>query len=274
MSASGIIATTFTKKAAAELQERVRISLLQQGFTRQADELTNALIGTVHSLGVKLLRRFAFEAGVSPEVSIIAEEDEHFMFNQSLSTVLIGDRVEAMDALASKLGLNKRDFFDWRKEVHQITSLARANDFSIEVLEKSRERSFDTYRQFLGPVSDQKPEWFNDQLTNLLSETIEKLENNADTTKKTAQVVDFLKLTQRELNLRGFLFWYQWAKISKISPGAKSREDMEALHDFARQHDTHPEFHRDIKDYIDLLFTISIEAINEYKTYKNKRGLI
>lgn len=274
MSASGIIATTFTKKAAAELQERVRVSLLKQGYTQQADELTNALIGTVHSLGVKLLRRFAFEAGVSPEVSIIAEEDEHFMFNQSLATVLTSDRVEAMDALASKLGLNKRDFFDWRKEVHQITSLARANDFSIEVLDKSRERSFETYRQFLGPVSDHNPEWFNDELTRLLSETIEKLENNADTTKKTAQVVDFLKLTKRELELRGFLFWYQWAKISKVSPGAKSREDMEALHDFARQHDTHPEFHRDIKDYIDLLYTISIEAINEYNTYKNKRGLI
>jgi ATP-dependent helicase/nuclease subunit A len=274
LAASGIIATTFTKKAAAELQERVRVSLLEAGYTRQADELTNALIGTVHSLGVKLLRRFAFEAGVSPEVSIIAEEDEHFMFNQSLATVLTSKRVEAMDALASKLGLNKRDFFDWRKEVHQITSLSRANDFSIEVLEKSKERSFETYKQFLGPVSDKKADWFSKQLSERIEETIVKLENNEDTTKKTADVVDFLKLTRRELKLRGFLFWYQWAKISKISPGARSREDMEALQEFARRHDTHPDFHKDIKDYIDLLFTISIESIKEYTTYKNKRGLI
>ncbi|KAA3622619.1 MAG: DNA helicase UvrD [Bacteroidetes bacterium] len=247
---------------------------MEEGFAQQADELTNALIGTVHSLGVKLLRRFAFEAGVSPEVSIIAEEDEHFMFNQSLATVLRRERVEAMDALASKLGLNKREFFDWRKEVHQITSLARANDFDIEVLEKSKSRSFETYKEFLGPVSDKNAEWFNESLKEKILETIQKLEDNEDTTKKTADVVDLLKTTLRELKLRGFLFWYQWAKLSKVSTGAKSREDIEPLQRFARLHDTHPDFHKDIKDYIDLLFTISIEAIREYTNYKNKRGLI
>ena len=57
--ASGIIATTFTQKAAAELQERVRVRLLGEGLTEQADELNNALIGTVHALGVKPLKRFA-----------------------------------------------------------------------------------------------------------------------------------------------------------------------------------------------------------------------
>ncbi len=274
LSASGIIATTFTKKAAAELQERVRVSLLEEGFVQEADELTNALIGTVHSLGVKLLRRFAFEAGVSPEVSIIAEEDEHFMFNQSLATVLKRQRVETMDALAGKLGLNKREFFDWRKEVHQITALARANDFDIDVLEKSKLRSFETYKEFLGPVSDKGAEWFNAGLKEKILETIQRLEENEDTTKKTADVVDLLKATLRELKLRGFLYWYQWAKISKVSTGAKSREDIAPLQEFARLHDTHPDFHKDIKDYIDLLFTISIEAIREYTNYKNKRGLI
>ncbi|MEO0733998.1 MAG: UvrD-helicase domain-containing protein, partial [Bacteroidota bacterium] len=69
----GIIATTFTKRAAAELRERVRVKLLREGMSKEANELRNALIGTVHGLGVKLLRRFAFEAGVSPRVDIIAE---------------------------------------------------------------------------------------------------------------------------------------------------------------------------------------------------------
>ena len=86
--AGGIIATTFTKKAAAELQERVRVKLLSEGLTEQAEDLTNALVGTVHSLGVKLLQRFAYEAGISPEVAIIAEEDQQILFNQSLATVL------------------------------------------------------------------------------------------------------------------------------------------------------------------------------------------
>ena len=44
--ANGIIATTFTRKAAAELQERVRVRLLEEGLSEQADQLANALIGT------------------------------------------------------------------------------------------------------------------------------------------------------------------------------------------------------------------------------------
>ena len=37
--ASGIIATTFTRKAANELQERVRVRLLEEGLSQQADDL-------------------------------------------------------------------------------------------------------------------------------------------------------------------------------------------------------------------------------------------
>ena len=136
--ASGIIATTFTKKAAAELQERVRVRLLEEGLTEQADELTNALIGTVHGLGVKLLRRFAFEAGVSPEVDIIADEDQQVMFNKSLATVLNLERMEKMDRYSNILGLNKKGEYDWRTKVKQLTDVARSNDFSLEVLEKSK----------------------------------------------------------------------------------------------------------------------------------------
>ena len=57
---AGILATTFTKKAAAELQERVRVRLLEAGMTEAANELGSALIGTVHSIGTRLLQRFAF----------------------------------------------------------------------------------------------------------------------------------------------------------------------------------------------------------------------
>ena len=80
---SGIIATTFTRKAAAELQERVRVKLLSEGLSAQADEIGNALIGTVHGLGVKLLKRFAFEAGVSPQVDILPDGEQQQMFNQA-----------------------------------------------------------------------------------------------------------------------------------------------------------------------------------------------
>ncbi|HMQ60574.1 MAG TPA: UvrD-helicase domain-containing protein [Flavilitoribacter sp.] len=270
----GIIATTFTRKAAAELQERVRVRLLEEGMTAKADELTNSLIGTVHSLGVKLLRRFAYEAGVSPEVDIIAEEDQQVIFNQSLATVLTNDRVDAIEKLAFRLGLHKRDHFDWRREVRHITDIARSNNFSPEILDKSRERSFATFREFLSEPDPKASASLNTELGALLAQTIERLENNGDTTKKTADAVQTLKGMNRELQLRGELFWHQWVKIAKTGVAVKSKEDMEALQDFAYRHDTHPQFHQDIRDYIDFLFAVSIEALEEFDRYKKSRGLI
>ncbi|MCB9263931.1 MAG: UvrD-helicase domain-containing protein [Lewinellaceae bacterium] len=273
--ASGIIATTFTNKAAAELQERVRVRLLEEGLSEQADQLTNALIGTVHGLGVKLLQRFAFEAGVSPEASIIADEDQQILFNLSLSTVLTSERVEKMEYLSDRLGLNKRERYDWRREVKKVTDIARANGFSTEGLHQSRQRSFESFREFIGRPDDSRPEgFFEHRLDQLLGETIARLNNNADETKKTREAVNTLKAFQRTLGLRRHLYWHEWAKISKLDVGAKSRDDAADLLEFAASHHRHPDFQEDIREFIDSIFTITDAAIQEYDSYKKKRGLI
>jgi ATP-dependent helicase/nuclease subunit A len=272
--ASGIIATTFTTKAAAELQERVRVKLLEEGLTDAANDLTNALIGTVHGLGVKLLKRFAFEAGVSPEVAIIADEDQQILFNKSLATILTNDRIQAMEKYSNRLGLNKKEPYDWRKEVKQLTDAARSNDFSIEVLEQSKQKSFESLEQFLEPVSKDSPAQLNISLQAFLESTINALENNEDTTKVTESGVNTLKTFLNILHVKGELNWHEWVKISKIKVGAKSREEVEALRTFALGHDAHPEFRKDIRNFIDAVFDIAIAALKEYDLYKKQRGLI
>ncbi len=274
--ASGIIATTFTKKAAAELQERVRVRLLEEGLTQQANDLTNALIGTVHGLGVKLLKRFAFEAGVSPEVDIIADEDQQIMFNQSLSMVLTNERVEEMEQLSNRLGLNKSEFnkTDWRSVLKQLTEVARANDFSFEVLEESKLKSFETFRAFLDDEIQRTAEVWNDQLANQLDEAIALLENSGDTTKITAGGIKTLRELRGELEFRNELFWHQWVKISKIKVGAKSKEHLESLAEFANSHLGHTGFQEDVKSFIFNVFEIAGLAIEEYDNYKKSRGLI
>ncbi len=274
LSAEGIIATTFTKKAAAELQERVRVALLNKGLTRAADDLTNALIGTVHSLGGKLLKRFAFEAGVSPQVSIIGDSDFKVLFNQSLASILTKNRVETMDDLCNRLGLNKKEYYDWRKDVARITEIARANEFTKDVLLKSKKKSFESFQEFLGKPAAHKPAYFNEKLLNLLQETITAINHNEDVTAKTQGVLRVLKSAQSSLKMRDYIPWYQWAQISKLNPGAKTKEDVEAIKNFAALCHQNPQMHRDIKLYIDQIFDISIEAINEYSRYKSHRGLI
>ena len=272
--ARGIIATTFTAKAAAELQERVRTKLLEEGLTSQANDLSNALIGTVHGLGVKLLQRFAFEAGVSPQVAIIADEDQQIMFNQSLAQILTYDRVESMNILCDKLGLSKKTgSYDWRRDVRQLVDVARANAFTREVLEESKKRSFETFQTFLGePFTSEIAH--NDKLAELLNQTIETLQNNDDKTKVTNDGIDDLKLLRNELSQRESLHWHQWVKIGKIKVGAKSRDAAQELIDFSKIHTQFPQFQDTIKQFIDNLFDIVIEGISEYERFKKQRGLI
>lgn len=272
--ASGIIATTFTTKAAAELQERVRVKLLEDGLTDAANDLTNALIGTVHGLGVKLLKRFAFEAGVSPEVVIIADEDQQVLFNKSLATILTMERIQKMEHYSNRLGLNKREVYDWRREVKMLTDTARANDFSFEVLEESKVKSYQSLEQFLPPVSDLPEAEWNVKLAGLLQTTISALSNGDDTTKVTEGGISKLKVAFNTLEVKGGLDWYEWVRLSKLKVGAKSRDHIAALVDFTKTHDQHPAFRADIKAFIDGVFDISVAALQEYDQYKKQRGLI
>ncbi len=272
--ASGIIATTFTNKAAAELQERVRVRLLEKGMRKEANDLANAMIGTVHGLGVNLLKRFAFEAGVSPEVDIMAEEDQQVMFNQSLSQVLTMDVTLRMTELTNKLGLNKSGPYDWRKDVKQVTEIARANDFSIEVLEKSKKLSFESFCEYLPKGAKGKSAEWHERLKCELEETISNLEANEDETKVTKTATQNLKSALNDLNVRGELFWHQWAKIGKTKVGAKSREAFEPLAELAKQHEQCIDFQNDIKAFIYQLFDLAIDGIEEYQRYKKQRGLI
>jgi ATP-dependent exoDNAse (exonuclease V) beta subunit len=272
---SGIIATTFTRKAAAELQERVRVKLLKEGLTQQADELTNALIGTVHGLGVKLLRRFAFEAGVSPQVDILPDGEQQQMFNQALAATLSLERIEEMDDLSDRLGLTKRTgFFDWRKEVRGLVDVARANDFSLSDLQTSKEKSWSSFAHFLPETHHLSESAAYEQLNTCLEETIRDLDQGEDHTKTTASATDKLRATKRELKLRGRLHWYQWAAIGKLNVGAKSREVAAPLQTMAWEHSSLPAFQQDIKRFIDQLFDTAIDALKEYDDYKKRRGLI
>ena len=276
--ASGIIATTFTKKAAAELQERVRAQLLASGMVEAANELSDALIGTVHSVGVKLLKRFAFEAGISPDVDIMADADQQTMFNQSLATVLTTDVMERADHLCQRLGLNKKTFggdFDWRKIIKDLTEVARSNDFSTAVMEQSKQLSFQTFQQFLSPphafLSGKE---MNQQLAALLKSTIRDIEQSNDETKATTDFKIFYQSALHELELHGALDWHQWAKISKPSVGAKSKKTVEEVTLFAANFDEHPDFQTDIRDFIFLIFEASKAALIEFEQYKKRRGLI
>ncbi len=272
----GIVATTFTSLAAAELRERVAERLLEKGLRKAAHRLPNALIGTVHGLGVKLLNRFAYEAGIPPRVNIMAEEDKQHFFNQALSNILDPDRADAMDALAESLAqlhFSSGKTF-WRAQVKNLCDLARVNKLDRQALERSKQQSVESLLHLLGPSSGETTQSWKEKLRKLLVSTIEILEGNEDETKTTSNAVQELSFLLRELDFREQFPWSLWAKASKIKVGKKSEADVQALKAFAESHHQHRQLHEDIRLFISMMFDLAMEALEEYERFKKQRGLI
>lgn len=276
---SGIIATTFTKRAAAELRERVRVKLLREGMSGEANELKNALIGTVHGLGVKLLQRFAFEAGVSPQVDIIAEEDHQQLFNLSMAAVISVEQIEEIEELCDKLGLSRDgEKFNWRREVLQLVDIIRGNNFSAAVIAKSKELSWSSLTKFLPPATTSPTlEQLHARLGIVLPATSKALsENEADGTKKTMTAANYLRRLERQVKTKGYLPWYEYLKLARFEKevGAKSRELVASVVEIGVLHPALTAFQNDLKRYQDLLFDCAEAAIQEYDQYKKNRGRI
>ena len=62
-----IVAITFTDAAAAEMRDRVRRTVMERDdLAPHRPELDRAIIGTIHSLCLEILREFPVEAGIDP----------------------------------------------------------------------------------------------------------------------------------------------------------------------------------------------------------------
>ncbi|MFN4081234.1 MAG: UvrD-helicase domain-containing protein [Saprospiraceae bacterium] len=274
---SGIVAATFTKKAAAELRERIRARLLEAGQKAAAEQLDAALIGTVHSIGTRILERFAFEAGIAPGVEIIADSDVQRFFNESLSQALDADRIERLNQLSQRLGLSKKaqTDFDWRREIRLVTEAARANNFGRSELSAGKRQSWDSFRALLpDPDAADKHTW-NLRLKNALEQTAHTLKTQtADDTKTTREAADLYAKCAQNMAWQGELCWHEWVKISKTHPAKKSAELVEELHRIAKAHTCNAAFHDDIRAFIELIFDTAADALDEYDQYKRRRGLI
>ena len=88
-----IAAITFTEAAAAEMRERVRRAVMSEPSLEQHRELLDeAAIGTVHSLGLRLLREHPVEAGLDPSAAVLPDDEAELLRRAAC--------IEAIDAAA------------------------------------------------------------------------------------------------------------------------------------------------------------------------------
>ena len=269
---AAVIGTTFTVKAATELQDRVRTRLIRSGRPLLSAQMAQSLIGTVHSVCARLLGRFAFELGLSPEVNVAGAEDGARLFNQALDEVLSADRVREMNLRAQRLALvDDRLGTGWQDHVHRIAQEARSNDIDpAELPGMGRESA----ERFLGyfPEATCGAETV-EALLAAIEDAIANIDLVSDTTKGTRDYVGKLRSAAAELR-RDDCRWTLWISLSKSGPTKRSAAAAIPVRAAAACYDRHADFHADIRGYIEGVFAIAGETLERFQSLKTARGLV
>lgn len=85
---SQVILTTFTTLAAAEIREKARTEILKKGNLTVASQMDSACIGTVHSLALRMIKRFWYLLDYGADIKTISERDENYYMSQSLERIV------------------------------------------------------------------------------------------------------------------------------------------------------------------------------------------
>jgi ATP-dependent exoDNAse (exonuclease V) beta subunit len=269
---SGLIATTYTVKAAQELRERVRRRLYDSGQPALAERLYEGLIGTIHSVCGQLLKRFAFEAGISPSIEILSQEEAAALLIQAIETVVDFETLKKLQRLADMLGQQHARTFEysWKNQVRTVLDAARANDFPPASLAAMGQESVDELLAFLPAPT---PDNLDGQLATVIRLAIESIGRNGDVTKGTAEYVEFLQDALRALE-SDRLPWSEWVKLGKNQPSKKSQADAEPVRTLAGRFETHPRLREHIQEYTKLVFSLAQLSLAEFQNLKEERGLL
>lgn len=271
----GLMATTFTNKAAAELRERIRLALLNHGKYDEAQFVLDGFVGTVNSICSRLLKEYSIDAGLSPALDVMPEEDSTSLFNIAISGV-IQKYSEKLEPIAKRMsrdgsGSGYAKNSDWRDDVRAIVDLARTNNIESEDLNKFAETSWNSIKELLGKL---RSDIDDEQLDRAVETATENLEKVDTPTKTTQKVIDSLRSYIRSRNMNYVIPWTEWVRLSKLTTAKDGEGLVDDVIRTAGEVIRHPDLQNDIRQMIQYIFQCAGEALSYYEQFKQKQGLM
>ena len=263
----GLLATTFTVKAAAELQSRIRKKLLEGANPELASLVFDGLIGTVNGICNRLLNEYAIEAGLSPALDVLPDENADSIFNAATCNVM--DRYAGeLERVASRLSLNpiKDNAFgkthDWKNDVREVLNLARSNGLDKAMLQSCAQKSVEALKEVFPATVDLSLNDIYDQIV-----AYKNYPAQGGATKTT---VDNIQLFLRSKT------WENAAKLAKADFAKTKDPDfpIEIFNRIGLQLLCSKELYRDMSTMIRGVFACAGDSLEAYAQYKKDFGLL
>ena len=267
-----VLATTFTKKAAAELKDRIQAKLIagpgdRLAAQQQADRLELAAIGTVHSVAHQLLSRYAIELGLSPRLEVTTEEVSDRALSDLLGAIPM-DAWQSLAASAERLGIS-----DLHRRILDLLAAKRGNRIGDDDFTDQMNKSALRVCEIHAPEGVSSVESPNSHLYDLAEKALANIESlTTDTTKVTEEAKQkLIRLKSNRISL-----WGSYLEARKIKAVVKSGANamLDDLKNHAAEVSTNPQLHSNIQEFTSALTAETIRLDSLYQTYKEERGLV
>ncbi|HVI74006.1 MAG TPA: UvrD-helicase domain-containing protein [Anaeromyxobacteraceae bacterium] len=264
----GVVAITYTKKAAAELQSRIRTDLIRAGRADLAARVRDGYLGTVHSVCERLLRELALEAGHSPWLEPIAEPQREKLFAEALAMVLAG-REGRIERLAWRFQLER-----WEGDVlRRIVDLARENGLDGAALRDAAERSVATLLAVVPPAT-MTGEEYQARLVEEARETDERLPALNGDSKAAAGRREAVAELVRAVTRSGLPPWAAQLKAVRQKWTRAEQPIVAQLQDLVAGHLFCARFRADLEELTLELFGVAADALDAYAGAKQAARVV
>ena len=294
---SEVIATTFTVKAADELSQRVRSTLLDRHQIEAARGIDSALISTVNSVAGRLVTEYALDAGISPQVRVLDDATQKAAFAAAIdrTAAAAGVRWGAMLARTEHDGDERDTGYArkqaWRARVKDVADAARTNLLAAEDLRAAAHASWEELRtaaQLPEPGEDLRGRWLHElgaRITDFEADLAASVDAAGEGVKggpiaprsvnKARGDLDSLRRMERALRDRERTPWSSWLRLTGGSFGAPAKKALAPLAlEITEAFAQNPVWQQDLHDLITLILEVAAESLEAYETYKRELGLI